>query len=92
MVDIEVVMVDQSTTTRMLAELLGQDVRLILLTDGMEMIQEGKLKKHQTDAFAVEFDITHGDTHSTTRSLIFMADDIWSIGKRNGVAIIIAIR
>ena len=90
--EIEVEMIDQSTTTKMLEELLGQDVRLILITDGVEMIQGGKLKKHQSDAFAVEFDITHSDTQSTTRSLIFMADDILSIGKRNGVAIIIAIR
>ena len=90
--EIEYEMVDQSTTTKMLLDLIGQDVKLILLTDGTEMVQEGELKKHQDDAFAVEFDITHGDTQSTTRSLIFMADDILSIGKRNGVAIIIAIR
>lgn len=84
--EIEIDMINQSDTTKMLMALVGKRVRLILITNDCEMRQEGKLKTHglDFDGFAVEI--------NNKRSLIFLAEDVMGIGNVSGGAIIVALR
>ena len=84
--EIQIEMVDQSETTKLLMGLVNTEVRLVLLTDGSEVVNKGILRTHglDFDGFAVEL--------TSERSLIFMAEDVMTVGRCHGESLIVACR